>query len=107
MRRRPPRSTRTDTLFPYATLFRSAGIARGAGGTGQDRRPGDPRSRAGAAGGSALRALEHRDRRFGGAATVDFAAGNAADPACRGRRAAFRAGRLAVHTSEGPSLMRL
>src|SRR3546814_8573683 len=27
MRRRPPRSTRTDTLFPYTTLFRSA-IAR-------------------------------------------------------------------------------
>src|SRR3546814_2061460 len=26
MRRRPPRSTRTDTLFPYTTLFRS--IAR-------------------------------------------------------------------------------
>src|SRR3546814_17975854 len=25
MIRRPPRSTRTDTLFPYATLFRSAG----------------------------------------------------------------------------------
>src|SRR3546814_6286218 len=24
MIRRPPRSTRTDTLFPYATLFRSA-----------------------------------------------------------------------------------
>src|SRR3546814_16678271 len=24
MRRRPPRSTRTDTLFPYPTLFRSA-----------------------------------------------------------------------------------
>src|SRR3546814_6087276 len=23
---RPPRSTRTDTLFPYTTLFRSAGI---------------------------------------------------------------------------------
>src|SRR3546814_14191464 len=23
MRQRPPRSTRTDTLFPYATLFRS------------------------------------------------------------------------------------
>src|SRR3546814_4588337 len=23
MRRRPPRSTRTDTLFPYPTLFRS------------------------------------------------------------------------------------
>src|SRR3546814_14866858 len=24
MRRRPPRTTRTDTLFPYTTLFRSA-----------------------------------------------------------------------------------
>src|SRR3546814_1758730 len=26
MLRRPPRSTRTDTLFPYTTLFRSGGI---------------------------------------------------------------------------------
>src|SRR3546814_8539133 len=25
MRRRPPRSTRTDTLYPYTTLFRSFG----------------------------------------------------------------------------------
>src|SRR3546814_2260286 len=25
MNRRPPRSTRTDTLFPYTTLFRSTG----------------------------------------------------------------------------------
>src|SRR3546814_13140479 len=25
MRRRPPRATRTDTLFPYTTLFRSVG----------------------------------------------------------------------------------
>src|SRR3546814_14473668 len=32
MIRRPPRSTRTDTLFPYTTLFRSLGFgpARGA-----------------------------------------------------------------------------
>src|SRR3546814_14248420 len=30
MIRRPPRSTRTDTLFPYTTLFRSA-----AGGSGE------------------------------------------------------------------------
>src|SRR3546814_7527086 len=29
MRRRPPRSTRTDTLFPYTTLFRSVGGDRG------------------------------------------------------------------------------
>src|SRR3546814_21190477 len=26
MVRRPPRSTRTDTLFPYTTLFRSAAV---------------------------------------------------------------------------------
>src|SRR3546814_5469804 len=34
MIRRPPRSTRTDTLFPYTTLFRSqaAGVARWSGG---------------------------------------------------------------------------
>src|SRR3546814_13239708 len=38
MIRRPPRSTRTDTLFPYTTLFRSAGavdigeLPRGADG---------------------------------------------------------------------------
>src|SRR3546814_8656447 len=29
MIRRPPRSTRTDTLFPYTTLFRSTGRAPG------------------------------------------------------------------------------
>src|SRR3546814_13288930 len=28
MIRRPPRSTRTDTLFPYTTLFRSGRIAQ-------------------------------------------------------------------------------
>src|SRR3546814_19658905 len=28
MIRRPPRSTRTDTLFPYPTLFRSEGFAQ-------------------------------------------------------------------------------
>src|SRR3546814_5510257 len=32
MIRRPPRSTRTDTLFPYTTLFRSLGRARRARG---------------------------------------------------------------------------
>src|SRR3546814_1082075 len=30
MIRRPPRSTRTDTLFPYTTLFRSADLRRDA-----------------------------------------------------------------------------
>src|SRR3546814_17964514 len=28
MIRRPPRSTRTDTLFPYTTLFRSGNVLR-------------------------------------------------------------------------------
>src|SRR3546814_11961123 len=38
MIRRPPRSTRTDTLFPYTTLFRSRGarhhVERGLGHVG-------------------------------------------------------------------------
>src|SRR3546814_7936404 len=33
MIRPPPRSTRTDTLFPYTTLFRSGGAQTGAAGT--------------------------------------------------------------------------
>src|SRR3546814_5402214 len=37
MIRRPPRSTRTDTLFPYTTLFRS-----GRAGTLRPDRPDDP-----------------------------------------------------------------
>src|SRR3546814_13072850 len=45
MIRRPPRSTRTDTLFPYTTLFRSEG---GGGG--------DLRDAAGIAGGDDVRA---------------------------------------------------
>src|SRR3546814_1867422 len=48
MRRRPPRSTRTDALFPYTTLFRSqdrAGTRRQAAAQGDRRaRPaGQPR----------------------------------------------------------------
>src|SRR3546814_7819614 len=34
MIRRPPRSTRTDTLFPYTTLFRSEHANRALAGTG-------------------------------------------------------------------------
>src|SRR3546814_2715840 len=33
MIRRPPRSTRTDTLFPYTTLFRSQGSSTPEAGT--------------------------------------------------------------------------
>src|SRR3546814_3298910 len=32
MMRRPPRSTRTDTLFPYTTLYRSQALHAGADG---------------------------------------------------------------------------
>src|SRR3546814_3936085 len=61
--RRPPRSTRTDTLFPYTTLFRSghlhrqygvladhdadAGRGRGAGGAWHPRTAGDVAAQAG------------------------------------------------------------
>src|SRR3546814_13592502 len=64
MRRRPPRSTRTDTLFPYTTLFRSdparrrdpspclSGVERdpraGRGGDGGDDAGGDDTRDAGA-----------------------------------------------------------
>src|SRR3546814_2189176 len=39
MIRRPPRSTRTDTLFPYTTLFRSLDIPqiRAIGASGEER----------------------------------------------------------------------
>src|SRR3546814_5537695 len=53
MIRRPTRSTRTDTLFPYTTLFRSGsymrltaiawapGISMGIGDSARARKPGD------------------------------------------------------------------
>src|SRR3546814_5329661 len=41
MIRRPPRSTRTDTLFPYTTLFRSAAAA-GIRGGARDPESGRP-----------------------------------------------------------------
>src|SRR3546814_16683030 len=43
MIRRPPRSTRTDTLFPYTTLFRSNLHAVGAAVTQALRQPGKTR----------------------------------------------------------------
>src|SRR3546814_5142036 len=59
MIRRPPRSTRTDTLFPYTTLFRSPACRRRSGrrspaparssGNRRRRRPRSPAGRAGAA----------------------------------------------------------
>src|SRR3546814_5143701 len=63
MIRRPPRSTRTDTLFPDTTLFRSArALARAAGAAARTRRDvqalrTQPRDQAVDL---ALRALPHR-----------------------------------------------
>src|SRR3546814_13781141 len=64
MIRRPPRSTRTDTLFPYTTLFRS----RGRGGPGvAHRADGGPRPprRAGPAGARDLLVQPWRPVRLG------------------------------------------
>src|SRR3546814_11596500 len=70
MIRRPPRSTRTDTLFPYTTLFRSAECAalesrpwpfarddRRSGTPGSTRGTGDERRAAGAGASGCRRAL--------------------------------------------------
>src|SRR3546814_1696336 len=48
MIRHPPRSTRTDTLFPYPTLFRSSGepsVAIGGGERGGEAAGGRPHRR--------------------------------------------------------------
>src|SRR3546814_10786968 len=86
MIRRPPRSTRTDTLFPYTTLFRST--EQGSRGTNPVR----PRH----SGRLAVGGYVHRP---GG---LDQQSG-------RDRRAAFdmARGRSEEHTSELPSLMRI
>src|SRR3546814_1740188 len=99
MIRRPPRSTRTDTLFPYTTLFRSAGHAGGA----VRRRRGVPAAQGAALGpvggdagqGADLPAQAAHARR--GPAALSRA------PLRDGRRQAERS---EEHTSELQSLMR-
>src|SRR3546814_4685049 len=83
MIRRPPRSTRTDTLFPYTTLFRSGSR---------------PRAEARGRGQIALRAADDRPRPLQG--------GQRYAGAPR-RRQVARAGRSEEHTSELQSLMRI
>src|SRR3546814_4078516 len=84
MIRRPPRSTRTDTLFPYTTLFRS------------DRLPpaGDPR---GDRGDPRRRPLQGNARRL---------AGDRLDPP-QGAPQDAGPPRSEEHTSELQSLMRI
>src|SRR3546814_4768446 len=90
MIRRPPRSTRTDTLVPYTTLFRS-------GGVGYQR--------------GFLRRLLARCRGTGGRPVFmgRAAAGRGADPALRGggAPAVGEQQRSEEHTSELQSLMRI
>src|SRR3546814_19372334 len=67
MIRRPPRSTRTDTLFPYTTLFRS----RGGGHLGRRhgrklRRVNDDRGGFNCIGGRGAKAREARAGKRGG-----------------------------------------
>src|SRR3546814_2171264 len=100
MIRRPPRATRTDTLFPYTTLFRSRiwGLqARGdqPRATGQDRR-GDRLQ---------VRARQLPPRDWGGSVlSRDVPDG----PVERGgRRVRVHHGRSEEHTSELQSLMRI
>src|SRR3546814_1981080 len=57
MIRRPPRSTRTDTLFPYTTLFRSLRHSEQAGGPVRPLRAG----KSAGAGAIAKQDRRHRD----------------------------------------------
>src|SRR3546814_9969654 len=95
MIRRPPRSTRTDTLFPYTTLFRSGrsedgdGAGRG-GALGQRRHPAD---------------LLDLHRADGTGRAEEGDAGR--DPQRQLRRQAAGEPRSEEHTSELQSLMRI
>src|SRR3546814_8736876 len=89
MTRRPPRSTRTDTLFPYTTLFRSWGDQ--GGGRASPQRSGRR------AGGGRAAARPARTGRSGG-----HDAGRSPGGAAQGG-----ASRSEEHTSELQSLMRI
>src|SRR3546814_6244574 len=90
MIRRPPKSTRSDTLFPYTTLFRSARDVRGPGSHGERRAAGRPD----------VRARMASSPREGGDCLP--AGGDAG-----GRRTRFSGMRSEEHTSELQSLMRI
>src|SRR3546814_10584846 len=91
MIRRPPRSTRTDTLFPYTTLFRSEGVLpqrEDQGHPSGARAKGRPDRR--------CRRPEEEDRDVGDAEGGPREGGDRAAPA-----------RSEEHTSELQSLMRI
>src|SRR3546814_1400108 len=101
MIRRPPRSTRTDTLFPYTTLFRSSAQGRADRGGRRDRARGE----------RGLRGVA-REFRAGagsgrGAAFAHHLANAWDELADLAARAVSRSPRSEEHTSELQSLMRI
>src|SRR3546814_10355123 len=65
MIRRPPRSTRTDTLFPYTTLFRSGGLGLGDGqGNRQEAGASDDQGQHHGGGGGFLARHQHQGYLF-------------------------------------------
>src|SRR3546814_5562978 len=123
MIRRPPRSPRTDTLFPYTTLFRSPPRLRLRTDDGRAGPPGRPPRECRGKGEGACRPMGRRqaeprgDRpRYGSAGGEAWAFGSSqggALPAGRRRSArprpaaVRREARSEEHTSELQSLMRI
>src|SRR3546814_2499403 len=91
MIRRPPRSTRTDTLFPYTTLFRS-------GGEGEERGDQDR---------DVARCPFHFAERPGGAGQPGNQGEGESDGGKVRQKQQQRAHRSEEHTSELQSLMRI
>src|SRR3546814_18125370 len=83
MRRRPPRSTRTDTLFPYTTLFRSHGLGDGGPGVSRGTRHAMREHGSGGAGGR---------NRASGPARADGLAGHSEPGIMRPRREPGKSG---------------
>src|SRR3546814_3240562 len=100
MIRRPPRSTRTDTLFPYTTLFRSHRQPDGEQVERGRRARQHPDDEVEAQQQEADRQRQQEPRRKGIAAEK----GDVAEPLGRHPRGA---GRSEEHTSELQSLMRI
>src|SRR3546814_4926832 len=93
MIRRPPRSTRTDTLFPYTTLFRSVGSRT-------DRNRCWPRRGQGCL-------LRRQAWQGGGSARHRWLHPQGAESAYHARRCHRLQWRSEEHTSELQSLMRI
>src|SRR3546814_1915803 len=105
MIRRPPRSTRTDTLFPYTTLFRSAGhppreVAETLVAPLEDRPDRAQQS-------AVDRPLERPQRLIGATVDRNFPAGPGVPPLPWVPARARVARRSEEHTSELQSLMRI